>query len=353
MQAIGEQRTQDALDPVEQAHAAGIDDGEVAAKLHYFRGKALDRLGRSDEAQAAYLETITTRPLSYPALQALSRLRERGDQALAAGIERMRAGTDAALPALELPSSPTSDRVRIWARLGLGEQAQAELEAADIGGWPAIAVLAQAGLHSEAQRMLAGVGSSWRHTGPVDERRALWELAHPIPFAELVAPGEQRHGVPELLTYAVMQTESRFNPGATSWAGARGLIQLMPGTAETVATRLGLEVRSAQLYDPATNLDLGQSYLAGLTARWGNVDGAPALAIPSYNAGPGRTDEWLRLRGSWDLDLFVEAIPFDETRHYTQSVLGRWAAYRWIYGRGGEAERMPYIPLQIPARADE
>jgi soluble lytic murein transglycosylase len=179
----------------------------------------------------------------------------------------------------------------------------------------------------------------------------LWELAHPIPFRSLVDPGERTHGVPELLTYAIMQTESRFDPGATSWAGARGLIQLMPATAETVAQRAGKKVDPTQLYDPATNLDLGQRYLAGLTARWGNVDGSPALAIPSYNAGPGRTDDWLKLRGSWDLDLFVEAIPFDETRHYTQSVLGRWAAYCWLYGSGDAVDRMPYIPLQIPAKA--
>jgi soluble lytic murein transglycosylase len=178
----------------------------------------------------------------------------------------------------------------------------------------------------------------------------LWELAHPAPFRSLVGPGELEHDVPELLTYAIMQTESRFNPGATSWAGARGLIQLMPGTAETVAQRIGTKVRPAELYDPATNLNLGQHYLGGLTARWGNVDGAPALAIPSYNAGPGRTDQWLDERGSWDLDLFVEAIPFKETRHYTQGVLGRWAAYRWIYGEGDPAERMPYIPLEIPPK---
>ena len=67
---------------------------------------------------------------------------------------------------------------------------------------------------------------------------------------------------------------------------------------------------------------------------------------------PGRTDEWLKLRGNWDLDLFVESIPFDETRHYTQSVLGRWAAYRWLYGSEPAAERMPYLPLTIPGRAD-
>lgn len=353
VQAFAQARIQDALDLIDRSIAGGKVDGDELAKLHYFRGKALASLGRNDEAESAWLDAITTRPLSYPALQAISRLRECGDEALKAGLERMSRSAAKPAPELALPASATAERVKIWASLGLGEQAQSELDAADIVGWPAVATLARAGLHSEAQRMLANIGSGWRQECPSGEWRSAWELAHPAPFRSLVDPGEQDHGVPALLTYAIMQTESRFNPGATSWAGARGLIQLMPATAETVAQRAGLAIDPNSLYDPATNLDLGQRYLAGLTARWGNVDGAPALAIPSYNAGPGRTDEWLVERGNWDLDLFVEAIPFDETRHYTQSVLGRWAAYRWLYGPGEGAERLPYIPLKIPARTAE
>ena len=351
VQAFAEGRLQDAVDLIDAAVGQGKVSGDELAKLHYFRGKALDRLGKPDEAEAAWQTAIETRPLSYPALQALSRLRDRGEHSYAAGLAVLEQATDAPLPELALPTSPAAARVQLWASLGLGEQARDELDAAGITGWPAVAALAQAGLYSEAQVALGRVGSSWRQEPPIGQRRALWELAHPVPFRSLVEPGEQTHGVPTLLTYAIMQTESRFDPGATSWAGARGLIQLMPATAETVAQRAGKKVQPAQLYDPATNLDLGQRYLAGLTARWGNVDGSPALAIPSYNAGPGRTDDWLDERGSWDLDLFVEAIPFDETRHYTQSVLGRWAAYCWLYGSGDPAERMPYIPLQIPAKA--
>ena len=352
VQAFAEGRIQDALDLTEEAIAAGRTHGDALAKLHYFRGKALDRLGRSDEAEAAWLEVLATRPLSYPALQAMSRLRERGEASVEAGLERVGESARASLPKLDLPPGAAAERVEIWASLGLGERAQAELDAAGIEGWPAVAALARAGLYSEAQRKLASLGSSWRHSGPGGGLRRLWELAHPVPFFSLVHPGEQRHGVPELLTYAIMQSESRFNPGATSWAGARGLIQLMPATAKHVAARAGLELRPRELYDPATNLDLGQRYLAGLTARWGNVDGCAALAVPSYNAGPGRTDDWIAERGSWDLDLWIEAIPFDETRKYTQSVLGRWAAYRWLYAKGEDTERIPYVPLQIPPRKE-
>ncbi|WP_157595355.1 lytic transglycosylase domain-containing protein [Plesiocystis pacifica] len=354
VQAFAEGREADVVRLADEAIAGGRIHGDALAKLHYFRGKALERTGEGAEAEAAYLRAIDTRPLSYPSLQALSRLRERGEEAEAKGLARLTEASAQPLPELALPSSPAAERVRVWARLGLGEEAKAELSQAGIKGWPAVAALAQAGLYNEAQKLLASQGSSWRRNAATGDYRALWELAHPVPFRALVGPGEEARGVPELLTYAVMQTESRFNPGATSWAGARGLIQLMPGTAETVARRIGVQVQPSELYDPATNLELGQHYLAGLVGRWEAREGSEAqvaLAIPSYNAGPGRTDQWLKERGSWDLDLFVEAIPFDETRHYTQSVLGRWAAYRWIYGAGEAGERMPYLPLTIPPRS--
>lgn len=354
VQDFAEGRTQDALDRIDAALAAGKVDGDELAKLHYFRGKALALLGNASEAEQAWLQAIETRPLCYPSLQALSRLRERSDELFAAGLAKLEAAeaSESELPSIALPSTPAAARVQVWTQLGLGELAADELDRAKITGWPAVAALADAGLYSEAQKRMASLGTSWRAQGPAGARRDLWELAHPAPFRPLVDAGERELGVPELLTYAIMQTESRFDPGATSVAGARGLIQLMPATAQTVAGKAGLDIDDDDLYDPATNLALGQRYLAGLTARWGNVDGAPAMAIPSYNAGPGRTDEWLAKRGAWDLDLWVEAIPFDETRHYTQSVLGRWAAYRWLYASEPAAERMPYLPLRIPTRAD-
>ena len=148
-----------------------------------------------------------------------------------------------------------------------------------------------------------------------------------------------------------MQTESRFDPGVTSFAGARGLVQLMPATAKGLAKSAGVSIANERvLYDPALNLDLGMRYLGKLTARYGGGNGAVALAIPSYNAGAGSVDRWLGERGKWDLDLFIESIPYDETRKYTQSVLGRWLAYRWLYGEGEAEERVPFLPLTTPSK---
>ena len=193
--------------------------------------------------------------------------------------------------------------------------------------------------------MLARIGRAWRTQPPGRPNRMAWEIAHPRPFLELVAVREQEHGVPTLLAYAIMQTESRFDPGVTSWAGARGLMQLMPSTAENEARKAKVDLSSPdRLYDPGTNIDLGVRHLAGVASLHGQGVGAAALAVPSYNAGAGAARRWLSERGDWDLDLFIESIPYDETRKYTQSVLGRWLAYRWIYARKAG---IPFLPLRI------
>jgi len=301
-----------------------------------------------DEARAAWLEVLAVAPLDYPALQALSRLREQGDvvwaQAVAA-MHRPAAGTSTGAGA-----TPRSEAALVLAKLGLGTWAQEELRAADIGGWPAVMVLNQAGLYGGAQRLVASMGTAWRQVPPAADATP-WKAAYPRPFVEIIEPGESTAGVPQWLTYAIMQTESRFEPRATSFAGARGLVQLMPSTAKSVARDLGVDLRDDEvLYDPATNLALGIHHLGSLVARFGGGDGAVALAIPSYNAGAGAVDRWLDVRGTLDLDVFIEGIPYDETRKYTQSVLGRWLAYRVLYGTADDLrDRLPYLALTIRA----
>lgn len=339
---------EDALKLTDSGLAGRPIDPKVIAKLHYFRGKALAGLGRGEDAAAAWVETVRALPLGYASLQALSRLREHAPQSLKAAMAILEEAKDSSGTGT-LPNTPAAKRALLLARLGLGEEAQEELTIAKADGWPAAAVLNDAGLFSEAQKLVANLGSRWRTTPPVGPARELWETAHPRPFADLVFSGERTHAVPDLLTWAIMQTESRFNPGVTSWAGARGLVQLMPATAKDLAKSAGVELDDMdQLYDPALNLDLGQRYLGSLSARFGGGSGGAALAIPSYNGGAGNVDKWIGRRGEWTLDLFIEAIPFDETRKYTQSVLGRWMTYRWLYGEGDD--RIPFLPEQTPKR---
>jgi soluble lytic murein transglycosylase len=338
-----------ALALTDAALAGPTPDPKHAAKLHYFRGKALAALKREDDAHAAWRQALALAPLDYPGLMALVRLREAGPEVFGAALEAL-AQRETEGGAIVIPKTPGAERAVMLARLGLGEMARDELGDADVDGWPAVIVLNQAGLFSEAQRTLGRLGTRWRSAPPTASTRPRWEAAHPKPFGDIVAPGEKDHGVPRLLTFAIMQTESRFDPSVTSWAGARGLVQLMPSTAAGLAKEAGVDLEPERLYEPAFNLELGMRYLGKLAARFGGDDGAVPLAIASYNAGAGSVDRWLSERGGWDLDLFIESIPYDETRNYTQSVLGRWHAYRWMYGEGEPADRVPALPSTTPAR---
>ncbi|MGB1275651.1 MAG: transglycosylase SLT domain-containing protein, partial [Nannocystaceae bacterium] len=353
LQAFSQKRYEDILSLTNEGQKGGNLKLRERAKLHYFAGRAHLALGQESEASQAWIETIRTAPLSYPALQAFSRLRDLGEQPLGEGLAVLEAASARPLPSMAMPDSETGVRASILARLGLGKEAREELQAGGIHGWPEAALLAQAGMWADSQRALAKLGTSWRTATPAGEFRETWALAHPRAFSELVRAGEHTHQVPHLLTFAVMQTESRFDPGVTSWAGARGLLQLMPGTAKDVARRAGVEgYAPSRLYNPTFNLDLGMRYLSKLVDRFGGHDAAVALAVPSYNAGAGNVDKWLGERGDWDFDLFIESIPFDETRKYTQSVLERWMVYRWVYAAQDKppAQRLPYLPLKNPGK---
>ncbi|MEM6290757.1 MAG: transglycosylase SLT domain-containing protein [Myxococcota bacterium] len=345
--AFADGNANEALRLCDDALEGRIAHPAAEAKLHYFRGKALGQLGKADAATSSWVDAVEADPLGWSSAQAMSRLHEQGPEAFERGLAMLQRETPkAAAPEV----GGAAQRAVLLARLGLGEDAREELGTAGVSGWPAIAVLNQAGLYAEGQRTLANLGSAWRRTPPGEANLPRWKLAHPLPFTAIIEGYEQTHDVPDLLAYAVMQTESRFNPGATSWAGARGLIQLMPSTAKGQAKKAGVTLSEGSLYDPATNLNLGMQYLGGLVGRYGGGPGAVALAVPSYNAGAGAVDKWLAKRGRWDLDLFVEAIPYDETRKYTQSVVGRWWAYRWIYGAGAPAERIPLLPKATPKK---
>ncbi len=130
------------------------------------------------------------------------------------------------------------------------------------------------------------------------------------------------------LVYAIIRQESRFNPNARSRAGARGLMQMMPGTAIHVGGR-GFRGASgrARLYDPPTNLQLGQTYVNRMLGHR-LVNGDLARMLISYNAGPGRLSRWLsRVEYDDDALLFIESIPNIETRGYLERVM----ANLWIY----------------------
>ena len=134
--------------------------------------------------------------------------------------------------------------------------------------------------------------------------------------------------IPTALTWAVMREESAFNPEARSVANAIGLMQLMAGTARIVAHDTDLPFDEQSLHRPDVSIALGTRLLSELRTSFPLH---PAFAIAAYNGGSAAVRRWLQVHGSDDFDVFVEHIPFDETRNYVKKVLSSEAAYAYLY----------------------
>jgi soluble lytic murein transglycosylase len=165
--------------------------------------------------------------------------------------------------------------------------------------------------------------------GPAPAQLELWWHAWPAPFAgELERALVGLDGLEPELVYSIMREESGYRPEVVSISGARGLLQLMPSTAERLATQVRLDPFSADdLFDPGVNIRLGATYLQQLLDRF---DGRRSAAIGSYNAGPDPVARWLAAADTED-DEWVESIGYDQTRTYVKRVLRSLHVYRVLY----------------------
>jgi soluble lytic murein transglycosylase len=157
-----------------------------------------------------------------------------------------------------------------------------------------------------------------------------YDLLYPRPFDAEVRRAAELTGLPQALIYAVIRQESLFRPDAASSAGALGLMQLLPSTAQSTARRAGLPPPTrASLLQPSVNVPLGASFLRYLLDR---ADDQWPLAIAGYNAGPAAARRWLAA-APVDTDVWVENIPFNETRAYVQRVHWHSLVFEWLGDR--------------------
>ena len=183
-------------------------------------------------------------------------------------------------------------------------------------------------------RLRQGVGDDWTGLGQLEQASLrlrpdqcallpqLERSLHPQRFLQAFRPVAEQRQVPLELLQGLAKQESRFTPTVHSAAGAVGLMQLMPATAAELA---GGPVSTAELERPERNAALGGLYLKGQLQQW---QGDPLPAVASYNAGPGVVADWVNARLRSAPELWVEAIPFPETRIYVKKVLGNAWSYR-------------------------
>ncbi|MCL6517646.1 lytic transglycosylase domain-containing protein [Alicyclobacillus sp.] len=167
-----------------------------------------------------------------------------------------------------------------------------------------------------------------------------WRWMYPIGYQPEIRQAAAEAGVDPLLVASVIRVESQFRSGDVSHAGAIGLMQLMPDTAQWLVDRIRSQTGSsdlppggamspAELSDPAVNIRVGTWYIRYLMDRF---QGNPVAAIAAYNSGPKRVSQWLA-DGTWNGRLSTASeIPVGETRHFVGRVFYNYELYKRIYG---------------------
>ena len=164
----------------------------------------------------------------------------------------------------------------------------------------------------------------------VDDNR--WKLIYPLFFVDEINNYSFSNDIEPVLTISLIREESHFNPLAISGSNARGLMQLLPGTAADISrwSRYG-QINELELFNPKINIKLGTAYLKHSK---NDLHNSNLFAVAGYNGGPGAVKRWLRTIPHQDLDQFIENIPYDQTRDYIKKVFASYWNYKRIYHLG-------------------
>jgi len=339
---------------------ADYAQSEWRSKALFWLGKAYLRLGRTEEAKRSLAEATAASAHDYHALRAreLGRVLD-GDASppfVGANIllatdqpaEQKEAeawldswanvpgeGGEPRDPDFDIARAPRFRRGQELLAVGLRQGALDEFEALreELTDEPlALYQLALAcrsmGLYRSSIRCVQRIV----HLSPVESVLEgplfLQRLAYPLYFEDLVIAEAQANALDPLLLFALIRQESLFEPYVASWAGARGLTQIVPTTGEWIAPRLGWpEYHPDDLDKPYVNVKFGAWYLAYQIQDFGNV----FAALAAYNAGPGNAIRWLSAENDSDDDLFVEGITFAESQLYVKRLYEYYFAYSTLY----------------------
>lgn len=324
----------------------------TAGRAEYFRARVAAAAGDVEGARTRWAKIVDTHPLTFYMLLSYGRLAQldaaSAKKTLDEAIARDKEGT---FPSRAHPEYDAPAFVRGVRLLEVGEidAAKREMALANAVGegadpevtWTVGALYNQAGVPELGHAFARGKLSDHLPHYPEGKWRVPWEVAYPRAFEPLVVRSCGTHGCPTTLAWAIMREESSFVADVKSHANAIGLMQLIEPTAKWMAAGTPFTPDEASLKRPEVSVELGVKLLAQLRAKHGH----PALAIGAYNGGSGAVDRWMRARASDDLDLFVELVPWDETRNYIKRVLSTQAAYAYLYDPTALKE-----PLGLPLR---
>jgi soluble lytic murein transglycosylase len=314
---------------------------EVAPKAVFWIGKWAQRLDRPGDAQAAFENVLARYPQSYYAWRSAVMLGwQVGD------FNSVRALSPPVTVPDQRPIPPAgSAAFKELFRLAQDQAAialfEAELQAQDTAHQSQALTInegfTQALIKLTQQQYLQGINQILNLRDPQDPKKRkawealrqtpdYWQALFPFPYQKLIFDWSAKRQLNPFLVTALIRQESRFEKAIKSPVGATGLMQIMPSTAEWIAPQIGL--KNYSLTDPTDNVNMGTWYFDHTHKTYQNNS---ALAVASYNAGPGNVSKWLVEFNNADPDVFVEKIPFPETKGYVESVFGNYWNYLRIY----------------------
>ncbi len=310
-------------------------DSEVAPKAAFWIGKWATQLGQQDAAKTAYEHTLRQYPESYYAWRSASLL-----------------GWDVGDFSTVRPKLPqvVKHPQRLTVPAGSATLKELYQLGQDQDAWtlwqveftnrlkPTVAEqmtdgLLRLGVNDNLDGIFMLSSLDWRETDAekaevkaLQQQAGYWQSLYPFPYEATIEQWSQQRQLNPMLVTALIRQESRFESKIESSAGAVGLMQVMPDTADWVAKQIGL--KQFNLQSPEDNINLGTWYLDYTHQEYSNNS---LFAVASYNAGPGSVADWIKELNTADLDRFVEKIPYPETRGYVESVLGNYWNYLRLY----------------------
>ncbi|ANV83056.1 tail length tape measure protein [Picosynechococcus sp. PCC 7003] len=318
-----------------KAIASLTPDHSLTPESIFWTGKWQQQLGETQAAKQAYQQVLRDYPESYYAWRSAVQLGwDVGDFNSVRSLQ----------PVLDIPETrpvPPAGSETFQELYRLGQDFDAwntlQLELASKTDLTVPETFTQGLLKLAQGRYLQGINTIWnlsQRDNPGDrqawlalrENETYWHSLFPFPYAEPIQRWAAENDLNPLLVVSLMRQESRFEKNIESPVGAKGLMQVMPSTAEWIAQQT--DSGTYDLSDPESNIQLGTWYLR-YTHR--EYDDNSMLAIASYNAGPGNVAQWLQRYGLDDPDTFIEQIPFNETKNYVESVFANYWNYERLY----------------------
>ena len=317
---------------VTRSIAAMSDATRNSARWRYWSARAADQAQDAATALALYRSVLADD--NYYSAMAAARL----DQAVVPHPQRLTRDRTAVR---EIEALPAFVRARELLRANMRREASSEWQ------------FGFESLGEAARPQTIHVAADWewfdQAVATATQLRVFYDyhLLYPQPFDREVRAAAKLTGVDQTLIYSVLRQESLYRTDAVSAAGAYGLLQLLPATARHTAQRLKRPKPStSDLFIPATNVALGAGQLRILLDRFA---GQTAVALAGYNAGPGAATRWLPGE-SVDPDIWIENIPYNETRGYVQRVLWHSVVFGWL--RTGTAQKTDGWLVRITPKND-